>query len=274
MYQRLSGICRSLRDPQILFNRRVVLSADMLESQVNSGWIFKENAPIDVKHLFQTGQGRIIPIKDEAQMTDIMPIVPPQIPPSFFQLQETFDKLIYDTAGISQENLGKIVDDDASGYLSALRQGAGLISLQPIFDQLDRSQNMLGERIMKIVQMNYTPGKIERILEGEKAAPLFYNKAFGKYHCQVQNGFNTETQNQMEFAQLLKLKEVGVQVSDRALIECATIQHKDKLLQEMQQQAQAQQQMQQQQMQSQMELQQAQAQLAQATCGCRHGLIP
>jgi hypothetical protein len=45
-YSRIQGICRSLRDPQILFNRRVILSADAAESVVNSGWIFKENAII------------------------------------------------------------------------------------------------------------------------------------------------------------------------------------------------------------------------------------
>lgn len=272
MYQRISGVCRSLRDPQVLFNRRVILSADLLESQVNSGWIFKENAPVDVKHLFQTGQGRIIPVKDEAQMADIQPIIPPQIPPSFFQLQETFDKEMYNCAGISEENLGKIVDDNASGYLSALRQGAGLTAQQPIFDRLDLSQNMLGERIMQIIRSNYTPGKIQRILEGKQPAPLFYNKAFGKYHCMVELGFNTESQQQMEFAQLLKLKEIGVGISDTALINKATIQGKNDLIKEMQQAAQQQQQIQQQQMQLQMQEIQARAELSHARSQADRGL--
>lgn len=272
MYQRISGVCRSLRDPQILFNRRVILSADLLESQVNSGWIFKENAPVDVKHLFQTGQGRIIPVKDEAQLADIQPIIPPQIPPSFFQLQEVFDKELYNCAGISEENLGKIVDDNASGYLSALRQGAGLTAQQPIFDRLDLSQNMLGETIMKVIQANYTPGKIQRILEGEQPAPLFYNQAFGKYHCMVENGFNTESQVQMEFAQLLKLKEIGVQIPDSALLKKATIQNKNDLIQQMEQGAQQQQQMQQQQMQVQMQEIKARAELSHARSEADRGL--
>lgn len=272
MYQRISGVCRSLRDPQFLFNRRVVLSADLLESQVNSGWIFKENAPVDVKHLFQTGQGRIIPVKDEAQIADIQPIVPPQIPPSFFQLQEVFDKELYNCAGLSEENLGKIVDDNASGYLSALRQGAGLTSQQPIFDRLDLSQNMLGERIMQIIQANYTPGKIKRILEGQEPAPLFYNKAFGKYHCAVQEGFNTETQRQMEFAQLLKLREVGINLPDSVLVDKATIQGKDKIIQQMEQISQQQQQMQQQQMQLQMQELQSRSELSKARSQADRGL--
>lgn len=272
MYQRIQGICRSLRDPQYLFNRRVILSADLLESQLNSGWIFKENAPVDVKHLFQTGQGRIIPVKDEAQIADIQPIVPPQIPPSFFQLQETFSAELYNCAGISEENMGKVVDDDASGYLSALRQGAGLTSLQPIFDRLDLSQKMLGERIMQVIQSNYTPGKIKRILEGQEPADLFYNKAFGKYHCMVEAGFDTESQRQMEFAQMLKLKEVGIPIPDKAMIEKATLQGKDDLIKDMMQTAQMQQQLQQMQMQVQMQELQARSDLSKARAEADRGL--
>lgn len=272
MYQRISGVCRSLRDPQFLFNRRVVLSADLLESQVNSGWIFKENSVVDVKHLFQTGQGRVIPIKDDAQITDIQAIVPPQIPNSFFQLQEVFDKEMYNCAGISEENLGKIVGDDSSGYLAAQRTAAGLTAQQPIFDRLDLAQNMLGNRMMQVIQANYTPGKIKRILEGEEPAPLFYSKAFGKYHCMVENGFNTESQIQMEFAQLLELRKVGVAVPDTALIDKATLQGKDKLMEQMQQQEQQQQQQQQMQMQVQMEELKARAELSHARSEADRGL--
>ena len=200
----------------------------MLESQVNSGFIFKENAVVDVNHLFQTGQGRIIPLKSSAQMTDIQPIIPPQIPPSFFQIQETFSKELSLVSGINEELMG-FNYDDKSGYRSALQQGAGLTTLQPLFDRLDAAQNMLGELIMEVVRANYTPGKITNILEGAQPAPLFYNKAFGKYHCQVENGFNTETQKQMQFLQLTQLAEMGLQIPPKTLINAATLQNKEEL---------------------------------------------
>lgn len=270
-YSRLQGICRSLRDPQTLFNRRIVLSADAAESVVNSGWVFKENAVIDVKHLFQTGQGRIIPLKEEASMADIQQISPPNIPQYFFQLQDTFDKLLNGVSGINEELMGSAIDDKA-GILSALRQGAGLTTLQPLFDRLDYSQNLLGEKVMKIIQANYTPGKIKNFLEGEEPAPLFYNKAFGKYHCMVEAGFNTESQKQMQFAQLVQLRELGVPFPDSALFEAATIQNKSKIIEQMQQQQQ--QAMQQQIMKQQLEMQELQARvdLAQSRAHADRGL--
>ncbi len=270
-YSRIQGICRSLRDPQILFNRRVILSADAAESVVNSGWIFKENAPVDVKHLFQTGQGRIIPLKEEAAMTDIVQISPPNIPQYFFELQDTFSKEMNLVSGVNEELMGSALDDKA-GVLSALRQGAGLTTLQPIFDRLDFSQNLLGELVMKIMQNNYTPGKIKNLLEGEEPAALFYNKAFGKYHCMVELGFNTESQKQMQFAQLMQLREMGVPIPDSSLIEAATIQDKDKILQVMQQQQQQQMQMQQMQMQAQIQEQQARTELAHSRSIADRGL--
>jgi len=271
-YSRIQGICRSLRDPQILLNRRIILSADLLESIANSGYIFKENSVVDVKHLFQTGQGRIIPLKDDAQMTDIQPIQPPQVPPSFFQMQETFSKELNMVSGINEELMGSALDDKA-GILSALRQGAGLTTLQPIFDGLDNSQILLGERMMEIIRANYTPGKIKNMLEGEEPAGLFYNKAFGKYHCMVEQGFNTESQKQMQFAQLMQLREMGVPLPDSTLIEACTVQDKTKIIEAMEKQAQQAQQMQQQQAQAAIQLQQAQSQLAQARSAADMGLF-
>ena len=272
LYSRIQGVVRSLLDPQVLLNRRIILSADLLESQVNSGWIFKENSVVDVKHLFQTGQGRIIPLKDDAQMTDLQAIIPPQIPPSFFQMQETFDNELFNCAGISQENLGKVIQDDASGYLSALRQGAGLTSLQPLFDRLDIAQNMLGNLLLAVIQRNWTPGKVMRLLEGEQPSPQFYDQAFGTYHCQVQASFNTESQIQMQFAQLLELQKAGVPIAPEDLIQAATLQHKDKLIENMQKREQAQQQMQQMQAQAQMQELQSRAELSKARAMADIGL--
>lgn len=271
-YSRIQGLCRSMRDPQMLLNRRIILSANILESVVNTGFIFKAGAVLDVKHLYQTGEGKMIPIKDEYQLSEaIQPIVPPQIPPSIFQLQDTFSQEINLVTGINEELMG-FNYDDKSGIRSALQQGAGLTTLQPLFDRLDNAQNLLSTIIMQLVRANYTPGKIKNILGGEEPAPLFYNKAFGKYHCDVQLGFNTETQRQMQFAQLLQLRELGLEIPAKTLINAATLQNKEDLIQDIQ--AMQEQQMQAQQAQSQfaMQEQQARTELAQARAEADRGL--
>jgi hypothetical protein len=269
---RIQGVVRGLRDAQYLYNRRRIIELDILESQVNSGWKYKENALVNPKDVFLSGQGRGIALKEDAQMTDAEQIMPPQVPPSMIQLSELLAKEISEVSGVNEELLGSASDDKA-GILSMLRQGAGLTTLQRLFDQLDRSQAMLGHLMIDIIQANYTPGKVDKILEnGEHPTAQFYNKAFGKYNATVEEGLNTTTQKQMQFAQMLELKQAGVPIADDLLIDASTLQNKKKLIDSIVQTSKQQQQMQQQQMQVQMEEIQSRTELAKARATADQGL--
>jgi len=267
---RIQGVVRGLRDAQYLYNRRKAIELDILESQINSGFIYKENALVNPKDIFLSGQGRGLALKQEAQMTDVQQIVPPQIPPSMIQLSEILGKEIQEISGINEELLGSATDDKA-GILSMLRQGAGLTTLQSLFDQLDYSQRLLGKLMINVVQANFTPGKVKRIIEEEPQAQ-FYNKAFGVYDAAVEDGLNTTTQRQMQFAQLLQLKEVGVEIPDDVLIDAATIQNKKELTDAIERNAKEKQQIEQMQMQSAIEEQQARVRLADARAVADKGL--
>ena len=267
---RIQGVVRGLRDAQYLYNRRRIIELDILESQINSGWIYKENALVNPKDVFMSGQGRGLALKEDAQMSDVQQIQPPQIPPSMIQLSELLAKEVSEISGVNEELIGSAVDDKA-GILSMLRQGAGLTTLQVLFDQLDRSQKTLGKIIIDIIQTNFTPGKIKKILNEEPTAQ-FYNKAFGKYDSVVEEGLNTSTQKQMQFAQMLQLHEAGVPITAQDLLEAATIQNKKKIVENAVKSQEQQGQMQQMQFKSEMQEQQARVQLAQARSMADQGL--
>ncbi len=269
-YNRIQGVVRSLRDPQFLFNRFAINIADVVESQINSGWIYKENSVINPKDLFLSGNGKVIGLKEEAQMTDIQKITPGDASQSMFQLTQLFSDLTMQVSGANEELMGSAVDDKA-GILAMLRQGAGLTTLQRLFDQLDYSQKLLGKLMLKIIQTNFTPGKVKRIIEQEPS-PQFYDKAFGRYDAAVEEGLNTTTQRQLQFAQMLNLREVGVPITNEDLIQAATLQGKQEIIDRMKQEQEQQQQIQQAQSQQEMELQQAQVNLADARSLADRGL--
>lgn len=269
---RIQGVVRGLRDAQYLYNRRRIIEFDILESTINSGWIYKENALVNPKDVFLTGQGRGLALKEEAAMTDVQQIQSPVIPPTTIQLSELLSKEMPLISGVNEELLGSALDDKA-GVLSMLRQGAGLTTLQVLFDQLDRSQKLLGKLMIDIIQANFTPGKIKKILEDEEPTEQFYNKAFGVYHADVEDGLNTATQRQMQFAQMLQLKEMGLPISPEDLLEAATLQNKDRIIKNLQQAEQVQAQAQQQQQQVEQQLQMAQIELAQARAKADIGLF-
>jgi len=253
---RIQGVVRGLRDAQYLYNRRRGIELDILESQINSGWKYKENALVNPKDIFLEGQGRGLAIKGTAQMTDVEKIQPAQVPPSMIQLSELLGAEIQQISGVNEELLGSASDDKA-GILSMLRQGAGLTTLQVLFDNLDYAQKLLGSLQMDLMQANWTPGKVRKIVK-EDPTPEFYNRAFGKYNAVVEEGLNTSTQRQLEFAQLLTLREVGVPVPSEILIKTSTLTNKNDLVEAIAKAEQSQQQSQQQQSMAQIELLKAQ----------------
>jgi len=267
---RIQGVVRGLRDAQYLYNRRKVIELDILESQISSGWKYKEDALVNPKDIYMSGQGKGLALKTEAMMTDVEQIMPPQIPPSMIQLSEILGKEIMEISGVNEELLGSAMDDKA-GVLSMLRQGAGLTTLQNLFDQLDFSQKQLGKIMLDVIQTNFTPGKVKRIIEQEPTAQ-FYNKAFGKYDAAIEEGLNTTTQRQMQFAQLLQLREVGVPVPDDILLESCTIQDKKKLTDYIKAAQQNRQQTEQMQVQLGLQEQQARTELAKARATADQGL--
>lgn len=267
---RVQGVVRGLRDAQYLYNRRKIIELDILESQINSGIKYKEDSLINPKDAFLSGQGRSLALKKEANMDDVQTIPPPQVPPSMIQLSELLGREIMEISGVNEELLGSATDDKA-GVLSMLRQGAGLTTLQILFDQLNQSQKYLGQIFIDLIQTNFGPGKVQRII-GEKPTDQFYNRVFQKYNCVVEEGLNTSTQKQMQFAQLLNLREMQIPVPIDLLIESSTLQNKKQLTEAIKAQEQQQQQQQQEAHQMQQQLLAAQMKSMEAKASADQGL--
>jgi len=244
---RVQGVVRGLRDSQYLYNRRKVIELDILESQINSGHKYKPDSLVNPKDIFLQGQGRGLAIKQDAQLSDVEQIQAPSIPESMIELSRILGEEIQQISGVNEELLGSAVDDKA-GVLAMLRQGAGLTTLQILFDQLDYSQKLLGRLFIDLIQSNFSPGKIQRIIN-EEPSLQFYSKAFGKFDSGVEEGVNSTTQRQMQFAQLMEMRSAGIEIPQDLLIRASTLQNKEELVEAIGQNQQQQQQIQEMQMQ-------------------------
>lgn len=233
---RCQSVTRDLRDPQFLYSHRKRIELDILESQLNSGWVAKEDSMVNPKDLFQTGQGKPLFVKQEAEISDIQRIMPAALPPTTLQVSQILGDEISQISGVNEELLGSATDDKA-GILAQLRQGAGLTTLQPLFDKLDYSQMTLGKIFMESMQVNWTPGKIRRIT-GQEPSPEFTDKLFGKYDVVLAEAPTTDTQKQLAFIQALHLREMGIPVPAAYLLKHSTLQDKEDLVKEIAQQEQ------------------------------------
>lgn len=229
---KVQSLIRCMIDPQREANRRRSQMIDILDSQINSGWIADEDAVINPRSLFQTSQGKVIWRKQNAKPGALEKIPPAQIPPSMFQLQELFDRDMVDILGLNDAAFGIADSGQESGIMMMLRQGAAIVNLQDVFDNLRFSQQSLSKKALKLIQQ-WTPEKVRRIIN-QDPTPQFYNRDFTKYDVAVQEGMLTDTQKQIYFRQLVDLKQLTDvpsqgPITAKMLVEAAPIQGKSEL---------------------------------------------
>lgn len=233
---RIAGIVRNLRDAQFLFNHRKVLELQSVEAVLNAGWVAEEDSVVNVEDLYKPQPGGVIFTK-RGKKDLISKVVPTPIDPTWFQASHDIQDLMYKITNVSETFMGQSTDA-ISGFHESMKTANSIIANQRLYDQLDTSQELIGSITMDMIQNNWTPGKVQRILKRQPSAE-FYDKTFGRYDCQVELGFNTPTQKQMAFMQLLELSKI-IPIPPSALLENATIQKKDELLKQMNMEAEAQ----------------------------------
>lgn len=254
---RKQGIIRNLRDSQFLYNMRKVIELQLLQSSLNAGWIYPVDVVTDPKAFRQTsgGDGFLVPLKAGHLPNEIQRIEPVAIPSSLLELSNSLAEDITKISGVNEELLGAATDDK-SGILSMLRQGAGLTTLQTIFDKLDYTQRLFGKIRLQAIRKNFSKGKIRNIL-GHEADPRFFTSHSQKYGISVEEGNYSATQKQMELQQLLNFKEMGMAISDKSILRAAFITNKKQVMQDMEEQQQQQVQQQQAEMEQQAQVDQA-----------------
>lgn len=222
------GVVRDMRDPQYLFNRLKVSNLDILDAQ-QQGLKIKQGSLVTPEDSLNQGHGRALFIKKEAMMTDVeqMQIIPPS--PVMLQMEQMLMEITHRIVGVDPSAMGIDVDDKA-GIISMMRQASTARNLQRLFDQFDEFQRLAGDIIVQMMCKNWTFGKWKQIL-GEEPTGEFDNKAFNKYGCKVVQGILTETQEQLELAQLLHFQSLYPDFAiPEEIMEVMTIQNKDRII--------------------------------------------
>lgn len=234
MAQRLQGLVRGLRDPQFLLNRRRAIEFDMAESRATNQVIFKASSLDNPDDINQTGQGKSVSINKSGSIDDIKLMPYADIPPGFFQLSENIQNDMYKILGNTEINMGA-ASDSLAGISQMLSQGAAMVVQKPLFDALDYSSELIGRMQAKALTKNFTAQKIARIIN-EEPDERFFNKSSIEYDIVIEQGFNTSTQKQLAFAQMLQMQNAGVQIPQQYMVEAAPIQNKRKIIESIQKQ--------------------------------------
>lgn len=201
---RVRSLVRTMRDPQFLFNYKVITNNDIAAATINAGWKRKVGAVANEDNLKKSGQGWDVVINPGYEMTDVEKIIPSAVPESDLALADQMRSLMYETSGINIENWSGQQDKQISSLTMLLKQAANLMVFQKYFDQWDYSDKVLGGLLLKVALNNWNAEKIKLYI-GEEPTAFFYSKIFSNYQVIVEESDLTPTQQNLQAQQMMDI---------------------------------------------------------------------
>jgi hypothetical protein len=204
---RVRGLVRTMRDPQFLYNYKVIINNDIAAATINAGWKRKVGAVANEDNLKKSGQGWDIIINEGYELTDCEKIIPSAVPESDLALAQQMDDLIWKTSGINIENWSGQQDKQISALTTMLKQAANLMVFQKYFDQWDFSDKILGDRLLQIALNNWNAEKVALYI-GEEPSPFFYSKIYSRYQTIVEESDLTPTQQNLQAQNMIDMNQM------------------------------------------------------------------
>lgn len=257
---KLQGFVRGLRDPQRMYNRKINQAMDIIESQIQGLKILRAKYILNPEDAYKTGQGIVLHVNDapdEMLLEQIFKQMPAsEVPQSVFTMLQIIDKDETETGGLNQEIFGTDDKDvEISGVLHAYRTGKALTAQGWMFQNLRGSKRDFGRKQVQMVQLNYDPQRIRKIIN-EEPVRGFYDDDLSRFDCVPTEGLLTDSQQNMYYQELKDLLKTfpdefrGVITADM-LVKASPMQFKTPTLQAIQRAVRQRQQLQQTQLQSQ-----------------------
>jgi hypothetical protein len=203
---RVRSLIRTMRNPQFLFNHKIINNNDIAVATINSGYKRKVGAVANEDNLKKASNGYDIIINEGYEMTDVEKIIPTGVPESDLALADQMMNLIYTVSGINLENWSGQQDKQISSLTMLMKQAANLMVFQKYFDQWDFSDKLLGGLLLDTALNNWNAEKVGLII-GEEPSPHFYSKVFAKYQTIVEESDLTPTQQNLQAQQMMEMNE-------------------------------------------------------------------
>lgn len=211
--QRIQGMASCQWSAQRQFNKRHMKIVDMMDSVISTGYKYIIGSVPDPEELQQSGQNRLIGVDPEApaglaSVEQLKSTGPDQ---GFLAYQEVLDKLTLTLGNVTEASLG--MDEKrntlVSGRLAQVQIAQNLLANRKVFDNVDTTQAILGQLVLKAIQKNYPVGKVERILN-ETPTEEFYDDQFDQYDSVVKEGARSKSQRDAYYYELINLKRDGI----------------------------------------------------------------
>ena len=282
------GLVENLIGPQELLNKVSSQELHVINTTANSGWKVKAGAltNMSIEELEQRGAetGLVVEVNE---IDGLEKIQPNQTPTGLDRITYKAEEHIKGISGVSDSMQGMDREDVAAKAIQAKRQ-AGSTNLAKPMDSLTRTDFILARNVLDLVQQFYTEERIvttthdkmtgeTETLHLNQVTPegeILNDLTLGEYDVVISSVPVRETLEDSQFDQAMAMREQGIEIPDRFVIENSRLLRKRDLLKSMDEaknspEAQAQAQLQQRGMEAEVAKTEAEAQAKQADAGLK-----
>lgn len=237
---KLQGISHGLLDLQRTFNRREMRNLAMMDKLITSGFIYKPSKVVDQSDFLGSGFQLIAATEESNINQDIVPISQGSLPSGWLEFTQTLPQLGNLIAGVNDSMNGQDQggNTQVSGRLAEVRAAQGLRANRSIFDNFERSQMLLGKKILKTIQKSFTQQKVQKII-GREPDQRMFDPGFDKFDVIVKQNVLSQSQRDAYYFELIRLIELfgPDPVLKEAALEALPMQDKSQLLKKMEEQS-------------------------------------
>lgn len=251
---RTIGLIEGLIDPQELLNKTISQELHVVNTMANSGWKVRSGALLNMTmdELEETGAktGLVLETQGDPEK-DIVKITPNAIPSGLDRISFKAENFIKSISGRGDSVMG-LDRADVSGKAIGEKKSSADVPLRPALDNLERADWMMARVVLDCVQEFYTDPRILNItkddLTGEMetvninmpqpgSGEVLNDLSLGEFDVVVVSQAAKRTLEESQFEQGISMRELGIQIPDRFLIENSNLVKKAEIVKAMEEQA-------------------------------------
>jgi len=255
-FGRTIGLIEGLLDPQELLNKTISQELHVVNTMANSGWKVRHGAVMNMTmdELEEMGakSGLVLEIQGDPDK-DVVKITPNQIPTGLDRISFKAENFIKSISGRGDSVMG-LDRADVSGKAIGEKKQSADVPLRPALDNLVRTDWFLARNVLDIVQQFYTDPRIMNItkddLTGEMetvevnmpqpgSGELLNDLSLGEFDIVVVSQSAKRTLEESQFEQGVAMRELGIMIPDRFLIENSNLVKKAEIVKAMDEEAQS-----------------------------------
>lgn len=236
------GMVRNLLSPQEQLNKITSQELHIVNTTANSGWIVEGGSlsGMTADDLEEHGAETGLVLEYNRGSTPPAKIQANQIPTGLDRIGQKAARNIKEISGITDAMLG-LDSPEVSGVAINAKQNRGSMLLQVPLDNLAKTRQYLAEKILQLVQSYYTEERIIQITdesdpykpreklrvnemtpEGEVVNDL----TLGEYDVVVGTAPARDNFDEMQFAEAIELRNVGVPIPNDMIVEYSHLSRK------------------------------------------------